>query len=102
VSLHDADARPISKGRLGKPVEFGYKAQVAENDDGVIVDHTVEPVDRLRAPSTASLQDRGLASVARTRILLSRFRLQSRRRAVHYRVGAPAPLYNLGARQTRT
>lgn len=28
VSLHDADARPIAKGRLGKPVEFGYKAQV--------------------------------------------------------------------------
>src|SRR6478752_5487552 len=24
VSLHDADARPIRKGRLGKPVEFGY------------------------------------------------------------------------------
>src|ERR687891_74486 len=30
VSLHDPDARPICKGRLGKPVEFGYKAQVAE------------------------------------------------------------------------
>jgi len=28
VSLHDADARPIAKGRLGKPVEFGYKAQI--------------------------------------------------------------------------
>ena len=27
VSLHDADARPIAKGRLGKPVEFGYKAR---------------------------------------------------------------------------
>jgi IS5 family transposase len=26
VSLHDPDARPIAKGRLGKPVEFGYKA----------------------------------------------------------------------------
>jgi IS5 family transposase len=26
VSLHDPDARPIRKGRLGKPVEFGYKA----------------------------------------------------------------------------
>ena len=24
VSLHDPDARPIRKGRLGKPVEFGY------------------------------------------------------------------------------
>jgi transposase, IS5 family len=41
VSLHDADARPIRKGRLGRPVEFGYKAQVADNVDGIVVDHTV-------------------------------------------------------------
>jgi IS5 family transposase len=27
VSLHDPDARPIVKGRLGKPVEFGYKME---------------------------------------------------------------------------
>ena len=43
MSLHDADARPIVKGRLGKPVEFGYKAQLVDNEDGVIVDHNVEP-----------------------------------------------------------
>jgi transposase, IS5 family len=42
VSLHDADARPIRKGRIGKPVEFGYKAQVADNDDGVILDYSAE------------------------------------------------------------
>ena len=42
VSLHDPHARPIAKGRLGKPVEFGYKAQVVDNDDGIVVDHTVE------------------------------------------------------------
>jgi IS5 family transposase len=42
VSLHDADARPIRKGRLGKPVEFGYKAQIVDNADGVILDHTIE------------------------------------------------------------
>jgi IS5 family transposase len=35
VSLHEGDARPIAKGRRGKPVEFGYKAQVIDNDDGV-------------------------------------------------------------------
>jgi IS5 family transposase len=34
VSLHDGDARPIAKGRLGKPVEFGAKAQVLDNEDG--------------------------------------------------------------------
>jgi transposase, IS5 family len=42
VSLHDVDARPIRRGRLGHPTEFGYKAQVVDNDDGVIVDHTIE------------------------------------------------------------
>jgi len=40
VSLHDPDARPIMKGRLGKPVEFGYLAQVVDNTDGIIVDHS--------------------------------------------------------------
>ena len=42
VSLHDPDARPIRKGRTGRPVEFGYKAQVLDNDDGIVVDYTVE------------------------------------------------------------
>jgi IS5 family transposase len=42
ISLHDIDARPIRKGRLGKPVEFGYKAQIIDNADGVILDHNVE------------------------------------------------------------
>ena len=41
LSLHDPDARPIRKGRLGKPVELGYKAQVVDNADGIVVDHTV-------------------------------------------------------------
>ena len=39
--LHDPDARPITKGRLGKPVEFGYKAQVTDNADGIVLDHSV-------------------------------------------------------------
>jgi IS5 family transposase len=30
VSLSDPDARPIRKGKLGKPNEFGYVAQLAE------------------------------------------------------------------------
>jgi IS5 family transposase len=42
VSLHDPDARPIRKGRIDRPVEFGYKAQVTDNDDGVILDYNVE------------------------------------------------------------
>ena len=53
VSLHDGDARPIAKGRLGKPVEFGYKAQVTDNDDGIIADYAVEqgnPADGPQLP----------------------------------------------------
>jgi IS5 family transposase len=30
VSLHDPDARPIRRGKLGKPTEFGYVSQLAE------------------------------------------------------------------------
>jgi IS5 family transposase len=50
VSLHDGDARPIAKGRLGKPIEFGYKAQVVDNDDGIVLDHTVERGNPADAP----------------------------------------------------
>jgi IS5 family transposase len=42
VSLHDGDARPIAKGRLGRPVEFGYKAQVVDTGNGLIVDYTLD------------------------------------------------------------
>jgi len=54
ISLHDPDARPIAKGRLGKPVEFGSKAQVCDNDDGIVLDHDVQPgrPRRRRPPET--------------------------------------------------
>jgi hypothetical protein len=42
VSLHDPGARPIRKGRTGRPVEFGYKAQVTNNDHGIALDYSVE------------------------------------------------------------
>ena len=53
VSLHDGDARPIAKGRLGKPVEFGHKGQVVDNDDGVVLDHAVEQGNPPDAPQLA-------------------------------------------------
>jgi IS5 family transposase len=58
VSLHDGQARPIAKGRLGKPVEFGYKAQVADNDDGIVLDHTVELGNPPDAPQLAPAVER--------------------------------------------
>jgi len=53
VSLHEPDARPIAQGRLGKPVEFGYKAQVTGNDDGIIVDYNLEQGNPADAPQLA-------------------------------------------------
>jgi IS5 family transposase len=53
VSLHDPDARPIRKGRIEKPVEFGYKAQVIDNDDGIILDYGVQAGNPPDAPQLA-------------------------------------------------
>ena len=62
VSLHDPDARPIRKGRIDRPVEFGYKAQVTDNDDGIILDYRVEygaaPDGPQLAPSVERIRDR--------------------------------------------
>jgi transposase, IS5 family len=57
-SLHDPDGRLIRMGRLGKPVEFGYKAQVVENEDGVVVDHNVEVGNPADAPMLVPVIER--------------------------------------------
>jgi transposase, IS5 family len=61
VSLHEPHARPIAKGRLGKPVEFGYKAQVTDNDDGIIVDYAVEQGNPADGPQLAPAIGRVIA-----------------------------------------
>jgi IS5 family transposase len=66
VSLHDLQARPIAKGRLGKPVEFGYKAQFADNDDGIVLDHNVELGNPPDAPQLAPAIDRIIEQTGRT------------------------------------
>jgi transposase, IS5 family len=66
VSLHDPDARPITKGRLGKPVEFGYKAQLVDNDDGIILDHNVEVGNPPDAPMLTPAIERIRARTGRT------------------------------------
>jgi transposase, IS5 family len=58
VSLHDPDTRPIAKGRLGKPVEFGYKAQVVDNADGIVIDHNVVIGNPADAPLLAPAIER--------------------------------------------
>jgi IS5 family transposase len=61
VSLHDGDARPIAKGQLGKPVQFGYKAQVVDNDDGVVLDHALLQGNPADAPQLAPAVERVIA-----------------------------------------
>ncbi|HET6257395.1 MAG TPA: ISNCY family transposase [Pseudonocardia sp.] len=65
VSLHDGDARPIAKGRLGRPVEFGYKGQVVDNDDGVVLDHTLERGNPADAPQLAPAVGRVIGRTGR-------------------------------------
>jgi transposase, IS5 family len=65
VSLHDSDARPIAKGRLGKPVEFGYKGQVLDNDDGVVLDHSLHQGNPADAPQLAPAIERVISRSGR-------------------------------------
>jgi transposase, IS5 family len=53
ISLHDPDARPIAKGRLNRPVEFGYKAQVVDNEDGIVLDYDLREGNPADAPQLA-------------------------------------------------
>lgn len=41
ISLFDADARPIKKGNLRRPTEFGYKVSVTDEDRGFVTDYEV-------------------------------------------------------------
>jgi IS5 family transposase len=41
VSFHDSEARPIRKGKLNKPVEFGRTLQLLQDSSGVIVHYEV-------------------------------------------------------------
>jgi transposase, IS5 family len=54
VSLHDPDARPIAKGRLGRPVEFGYKAQAGTAPASTPSKEPGSGPDRRSSPTTLS------------------------------------------------
>ncbi|GAU79911.1 transposase [Fusibacter sp. 3D3] len=41
VSIIDTDARPISKGKLGKRVEFGHVLQIEEDVKGIVTVYSV-------------------------------------------------------------
>jgi IS5 family transposase len=72
VSLSDADARPIRKGKLGKPNEFGYVTQLAEVTEntrhgarGLILPAATAPgnpgEDKLLPDTVAELERLGLS-----------------------------------------
>ena len=58
VSLHDPDARPIRKGRIDRPAGFGYKAQVTDHDDGIVLDYGVEYAQHRTARSYLPAMER--------------------------------------------
>jgi transposase, IS5 family len=71
VSLHDPDARPIRKGKLGKPNEFGFVSQLAEVAEntkrgarGLILPASTElgnpAEDRLLPQTVAKMQRLGI------------------------------------------
>ena len=50
ISLSDPDARPIRKGKIGKPNEFGYVTQLAE-----VTEHTRRGARGLILPATSTI-----------------------------------------------
>lgn len=62
ISLFDAEARPIKKGSLRRPTEFGYKVSVTDEDRGFITDYEVtrgNPADvTLLVPAIARHKER--------------------------------------------
>lgn len=62
VSLHDGDARPIRKGSLANPTQFGYTGQVTDNRDGIVVDYEIEAGMPPDAPRLAPAIERAIAA----------------------------------------
>src|SRR5262249_23810224 len=66
VSPPDPAARAVPQGRIDRPVELGYKAQVADNDDGIILDYSVELGAAPDGPQLAPAVERVTRRAGRT------------------------------------
>jgi transposase, IS5 family len=66
VSLHDDDARPIRKGSLATPTQFGYTGQVTDNRDGIIIDYEIEAGMPPDAPRLVPAIARAIAATGMT------------------------------------
>jgi hypothetical protein len=90
VSLSDPDARPIRKGKLGKPNEFGYVVQIAEVTantrrgarGGFVPGPTEQTLTRL-APARTFISGRVEPGSRRTRKRLARYRTGCEGRISH-------------------
>ena len=58
VSVVDPEARPIVKGKLDKPVEFGRTLELAQDESGYITDHQVHQGNPHEATLLPDLIDR--------------------------------------------
>ncbi len=65
VSVADPDARPIKKGKLGKPVQFGYKVQIMEAENGFVTDYAVPTGNPPDAEALGPALDRHRAQFGR-------------------------------------
>jgi transposase, IS5 family len=66
VSLADPDARPIRKGKPGRPTEFGDTLLGAEDERGFICDHQLQRGNPPDAPQLVSSGERVVAVTGRT------------------------------------
>lgn len=85
VSMFDPDARPIRRGKLSAPVEFGYKAEMTQVEGKVISDYQVHignpndatlavgvvkrHIDRFGKPPNDLSTDRGYFSAENEKML---------------------------------
>jgi IS5 family transposase len=65
VSLADPDARPIRKGKPGRPTEFGYTLLLAEDERGFIADHQLQRGNPADAPQLVPAVERVIAVTGR-------------------------------------
>jgi IS5 family transposase len=65
VSLSDPDARPIRKGKPGRPTKFGYSLLVAEDERGFIADHQLQRGNPPDAPQLVPAVERVIAVTGR-------------------------------------
>ena len=62
VSLCDGDARPIRKGSLATPTQFGYTGQFTDTRDGIVVDYEIQAGMPPDAPRLAPAVARAIAA----------------------------------------